>query len=111
MASSKDALARAHNKDLKHKHEMKALEGALLRKALVTLSAGVYGAMTRYGISPSMKGFPWKLGVWVISTVAEASTRGMLQQVAGGLADTTLAIYTHDAIAKNSLVAGDGGEL
>lgn len=90
---------------------MKAIEGALLRKALITLTAGVYGAMTRYQISPTIKGFPWKLGVWVLGTIAEASTKGMTQHAAGALADTTLAIYTHDAIATNSLIAGAGGEI
>jgi hypothetical protein len=90
---------------------MQVLEGALLRKAAVTLTAGVLGATTKYKLSPSVKGFPWKLGVWVIFTMAEAATGGMVQQAAGGAADATLAIYTNDAIASGNLVAGDGGEL
>jgi hypothetical protein len=113
MTKAEEQLARAHNRDLKHKHEMKVLEGALVRKALVTTNAGMLGAMDRLGVPKSVKGFPWKLGLWVGATIMEAVTKGMLQQASAGVSDSTLAIYTHGAIAGGSLVAGegDGGEV
>lgn len=112
LSKVEEQLARAHNRDLKRRHEMKVLEGALVRKAMVTTNAGVLGAMDKLGVPKGVKGFPWKLGWWVINTVGEAVTSGFVQQAFAGVSDSTLAIYTHGAIVGGSVVAGeDGGEV
>ena len=103
------ALANAHTREQKHKALMHRLEQSLMRKAALAITAGGYGAMTRANVPNTIKGFPWKLGVWALSTLAEALTSGATQATAGALADATMAVYTHDAVAHDSLVAG--GEL
>lgn len=112
---AEEALDRAHSRDLRHKQQMHNLASALTRKGVVALSSGVYGAMDLYGVSKTIKGFPWKIGVWFAATLTEAMTGGMVQQSAGGVSDSTLALYLHDAIANKTVIAGDreggGGEV
>jgi hypothetical protein len=104
-------LQRASNKEERHKHERTMLEAGLARKAVVSMSAAGMGALQRHGTPNDIKGFPWKLGLWTVATVVEviAKPGGYLQAVAAGVSDSTMAVYVHDAVAKGTLVAGNGG--
>lgn len=109
-------LESAQNRIARDKAVTRNLEGALLRKSMVTLSSSVYGAMNRYKVPVAIKGVPWKLGVFVVATATEVMTRGMLQHAAAGLSDNTLGIYLYDAIGKGTFIAGEdenagGGEV
>jgi hypothetical protein len=101
------ALARLHHATARHRQSMQKVETALLRKAVVATTAAGFGMMRRHSVSMSIKGFPWKLAVWLGATVTEAMTKGGVQTVAGALGDTTLASYTEGAVAGGSLIAGD----
>lgn len=91
----------------KDKQSAKTLEGAFVRKSVSGLTAGAYGTMKRMGVSNTVKGFPWKLGVFSFATLVEAMSKGMVQSAAAGVADMTFGIYLHDAIASGSLIAGE----
>jgi hypothetical protein len=110
---AEEALASAHRRDMKHKQEKHMLAAALTRKGVVALTAGTYGAMDLYGVSKTIKGFPWKIAVWFGATLTEALASGLVQQSAGGVSDVTLGLYLHDAIANKTIIAGDreGGEV
>jgi hypothetical protein len=106
------ALAsRSHARDLKLRHHKRAIEMGLVRKACLSLGAAGLGALKKHGAPNDIKGFPWKLGLFTIASAGEVMTEGMLQTALGAIADTTLVVYTHDAVATGSLVAGEGGEL
>lgn len=106
---AQEALARAHARDVKQRERERTMEGAFVRKGTVALAAGVYGAMDLYEVPKTVKGFPWKIAVWFVTTLTEAMTRGAVQQTAGGLSDSTLALYLHDAVANKTIIAGHGG--
>jgi len=110
---AEEALAAAHRRDMKHKAANHQLAAAAVRKGVIALTAGGYGAMDLYGVSKTVKGFPWKIAVWFGATLTEALASGMVQQTAGGVGDTTFALYLHDAIANKTVIAGDreGGEV
>jgi len=108
MSKLEDALARLQTREVKHKSSVKTLQAALVRKASVVTTAAVYGVMKRMGVPQDIKGFPWKLGVWALVTTVEATSKGLMQQTAGGIGDITLGLWTHGAIAMKSWVAGDG---
>jgi hypothetical protein len=105
------ALARAKNRDHKHALAMRAVEGAFVRKSVGVLAAGTMGAMKRAAVPEDVKGFPWKLGLWTVAQLAQVLLDGMPQQVAGGIADSTISIYTYNAVVKGTLIAGEGGEF
>jgi hypothetical protein len=111
LAEARSRLEAALNRDKRAKVTMHRLESALVRKATITLTAAGFGAMTRHKVPNAVKGFPWKLGVWAGATLVEALTDGFVQQMAGAVGDTTLGVYTHDAVAQGTLIAGDGGEI
>lgn len=111
MSKEAEALARKEASAARLNQKMKVIEGALVRKAAVVTSAGMYGAMDQFGVPKAIKGFPWKLGVWALMTGVEAMTKGAVQQFAGGVGDTTLGLYVHGAVAGKTLIAGDGGEV
>jgi hypothetical protein len=102
--------SRAHARDTRYRHEKHMIESGLVRKATVSLAAGAMGAMKKHGMANDIKGFPWKLAVWTVATAAEALSKGMVQSIAAGISDSTMAVYVHDAVATCSLVAG-GGEI
>lgn len=107
MAHS-SALARAQAVTQRHRQHVKQFERALIRKASVSLAAGTYGAMSRFGIKNDLHGFPWKMGVWLGATVVEALARNpVVQSFAAGVSDATMAIYIDQSIATKSLVAGE----
>lgn len=101
-------LEAKEKRDAKAKQAMKSMEGALVRKAVVVLAAGGYGAMKKYGVTNNIKGFPVKLAAFVVTTAAQAMTKGALQQAAAAVSDTSLAVYVENAVATGSLIAGDG---
>jgi hypothetical protein len=111
MQLSKDQAlsiaARAHARDARHRAHKAAMELGLVRKASVSLAAGAMGALKKHGTPNDIKGFPWKLALWTVSTGFELMGKGMLQAVAAGVSDSSMAIYVHDAVASGSLVAGD----
>lgn len=102
-----EALERSHSRDLRHKAEKHMLTAALVRKGVVAVSSSLYGALDLYEVPKTIKGFPWKIGVWFAATLTEALSGGLVQQTGGGVSDTTLALYLHDAIAKKTVIAGD----
>jgi hypothetical protein len=104
--------SRAHARDTRLRQHQSAIEAGLVRKATVSLAAAATGALKKHGVPNDIKGFPWKTGLVVGATLAEALSKSrMWQSIFGGIADSNLAIYVHDAVATGSLVAGDGGEL
>lgn len=106
MASSQ--LARAQATNARHRMHVKSFERSLIRKASVSIAAGTYGTMKRFGIKDDLHGFPWKMGVWLGATVVEALSRNqMVQSFAAGVSDATMAIYIDQAIVNKTLVAGD----
>lgn len=106
MASS--ALARAQAMQARHRQHVKTFERSLIRKASVSIAAGTFGTMKRFGIKDDLHGFPWKLGVWLGATVIEALARGpLVQSFAAGVSDATMAIYIDQSIANKTLIAGD----
>lgn len=111
LTEANAALASAHSRDQRHKQTIQRLEAALVRKVTGTVLAGTYGAMKRAAVPNTIKGFPWKLGTWTLFQLAEALTSGMVQAAAGAMADATMHVYTHDAVAGATLIAGEGGEL
>jgi len=97
---------------MRHRTKMRSFEHAIVRKGVVTLAAGGYGAMHRLGVKDDVKGFPWKMGVWLGATLVEAlASNPIVQNVAAGVSDATMAVYTERSIATKSLVAGAGGEF
>lgn len=106
-----EQIERMKSKDKRNTVRGKNLAHAIVRKAGVAATGAGLGALTAHGVSPDVKGFPWKLGVWLIAVATEAMTEGNAQQLAGAIGDATLAVYSHDAVANKSLVAGDGGEF
>jgi hypothetical protein len=108
LKQANETLERLRNRDSRAKLGMQRLEHALVRKAAVATSAGVMGAMRRHGVPNEIKGFPWKMGIWTVATIFEALGKGLVQSVAGGIGDSTLAIYTHNGVATGSLIAGEG---
>ncbi len=104
--------SRAHARDARHRMKMRRIEGAIVRKSVVTLSAAGYGALHRFGIKDDVKGFPWKMGVWIGATLVEALVSSpLVQNIAAGVSDSTMAVYTERSIATKSFVAGAGGEV
>ena len=88
----------------------KGWESLLWRKAAVLTTATTLGVMTRKQIPVTVAGFPWKVVVATAAQVVEGIAKGPVQAVAGGMADAVTAIYTHDAIAGGTLIAGDGSD-
>ncbi len=85
----------------------KTLERTLVRKGSLLVSSAVYGTLNRMDIPISIAGFPWKLGVGALALLGEGMSKGNLQAVLGGVADSTMAIYVERSISTNNLVAGD----
>lgn len=111
ISEANEALASAKATQQRTKQREHMLAAALTRKGVVALAAGTYGAMDMMGVSKTIKGFPWKIGIWFLSTLTEAVSKGLIQQSAGGVSDTTLALYLHGAIAGKTVIAGEGGEV
>ena len=113
QTSVKHALAvaqRASNRDLRHRHKMRAFENALIRKASVSIAAGAFGAMKRHGVSDEVSGVPWKLPLWLGATLLEAfSGSPVVSNFSAGISDATMAVYMTNAIAAKNWVAGAGG--
>jgi hypothetical protein len=106
------AAQRAHATNQRNRMKMRAFENALIRKAAVSVASGAFGVMQRNGVKNDVQGFPWKLGLWVTSTLVEAlASSQTVTNFAAGVSDATLAVYLERAIATKTLVAGDGGEL
>ena len=99
-ADNRAALARQREKT-------KRLEHTLVRKATVLTVAATLGTMNRFGVRKAWGPVPWKPLLALAATVTEAMTKGNLQAAAGGVADTTMAIYVNDAITTNTYIAGD----
>ena len=86
------------------------LEATLVRKGVGLSTAALYGTLNRMGVPIAIGGFPWKLGVGALATLAEGLTKGTTNSVMSGIADATMAIYIERSISKNTLIAGEGGE-
>ncbi len=107
LSEVQSRLEAAQSRIQRDKNNTKHLESALVRKSVGAMSSGIYGAMNRFGVPVTIKGFPWKLGVWVGATVMEALTRGMVQAASGAVSDNTMGIYIYDAVTKGTVIAGD----
>jgi hypothetical protein len=106
------AAQRATATNARQRMKMRAFENALIRKAAVSVTACGYGVMKRHSVSDEIQGFPWKLGIWVGSTLVEAlAASQVVTNFAAGLSDATMAVYLKDAVQNKTLIAGEGGEL
>ncbi len=111
LTEANQKLEAAEARNQRAKLGTKTLEGVLVRKSMVVLTSTSFGAMRKFKVPTTIKGFPWKLGVWTLVTGVEALSKGMVQQAAGGISDTTMGIYLYDATATGSVIAGEGGEV
>jgi hypothetical protein len=103
------AEARGRMSAMSRRYRTKGLEAALVRKASLISSAGIYGTLNRLAVPVELAGFPWKIGVAALALLGEGMSRGALQSIMAGVADATLAIYVERSISTNTLVAGDDG--
>lgn len=103
------AESRAKISAANQRAKSKTLERTLVRKGSLLVSAAMYGTMNRMDVPISIAGFPWKLGVGALALLGEGMSKGNLQAVLGGVADSTMAIYVERSISTNNLVAGDVG--
>lgn len=96
----------------RHRQKVRGFENALIRKAAVASSAGLFGVLKRQGVSDEVGGVPWKLPVFVGATLIEAlASSSVVTHFFGGLSDATMACYMQNAIANKTWVAGEGDEL
>ena len=102
--AKKEASARVAN--LTRRYKQKNLEHALVRKASLLTTAAVFGTLDRMKVPVAIAGFPWKLGVASLALLGEGLTKGNVQAIMAGLADSTLAIYVSKSISTNTLIAG-----
>lgn len=100
----KDALTRMAR--LRTNQRRQSLEHALVRHGSGLVTAAALGACRRYGVPPSVAGFPWKVGISALATLGEAMTSGATQAALAGVGAATTAIYVESAIATDSMVAG-----
>lgn len=117
--AKKEASQRIAAANRRHKEKM--LQAAIVRKGTNVSTAALYGTLNRFGVPVTLGGFPWKLGVWTISTIGEALTKGNWQAALAGVSDSTQAIYVERSISTGTVIAGnadeddgdsdDGGEL
>ena len=105
---AQDIVLRSQRRDARLRQEKRNFERALVRKTGVTLTAGVYGTMSRLGVPNDIMGFPWKLGAFVGATLVEALADGHVQAFAAGMSDATLAIYMDRSIVNKTLISGEG---
>jgi hypothetical protein len=103
------AESRAKITAANQRQKSKTLERTLVRKGSLLVSSAIYGTMNRMDVPVALAGFPWKLGVGAIALLGEGMSKGNLQAVLGGVADSTMAIYVERSISTNNLVAGDVG--
>lgn len=106
---------------MNRRFKQKSLESALVRKASLLSSAAIYGTMERMKVPVAIAGFPWKVGVASLALLGEGLSKGNVQAIMAGIADSTLAIYVSKSIGTNTLIAGfesvgaddadDGGEV
>jgi hypothetical protein len=114
MATNKATMevVRDHAAKARRRAHVRAFEGTLIRKSAVALSAAGFGAMKRNGVADDLHGFPWKLGLWLGATLLEGlSHSNVLSNFAAGVSDAAMAVYTANAIATKSLIAGEGAEI
>jgi len=112
LKSLQEKLGSMQRSAARQREGVKVLEQKLARKAVIVLNSGVQGAMQHYGVPNGVMGFPWKVGLWGVAQIAEVMLNGgYAQEAAGGIADSTLAIFTHGAIAGGTLIAGDGRDF
>lgn len=83
------------------------LQKSLIRKGTVFGTAAVLGTMNRLNVPIAIAGFPWKVAVAGVAMIVEATTKGPVQAVAGGIGDATMAVYIERSISTGSLIAGD----
>lgn len=95
----------------KNRVRTRGFEAALVRKSAVAVTAGSFAALTRFKVRDDIAGvFPWKLGVFVLSTAIEALSDNLfLTAFAAGVSDGSLATYMDRAIVKGDVIAGEGG--
>lgn len=100
-------------RDARYQQERAAIESGLIRKATVSVAAAGMGALKKHGVPDDIKGFPWKLAVWVGATALEvlSPAKSLLRPIAAATSDSVMAVYVHDAVLKGSLIAGEGGEI
>jgi hypothetical protein len=98
---------RLSNINKKHRQMTSEIEHAVLRKATIALTASGFGALARNSVPSEIKGVPWKLPLYLIAQVIEAVAQGPVATVAGAIADTSLSVYTANAIATKNWVAGE----
>lgn len=110
LTKAEQSAASEARSSLRRKLAGDALVNGAVRKGMVALTSGVYGALHRYGVRDDIAGFPWRLGVWTLATITEALSRGAVQSTAAGISDASMAVYLERAIATDSLVAGDNND-
>jgi hypothetical protein len=92
----------------RHRLKMKHFERTLVRKSAVSLAAASFGALTRMGVKPDIKGIPWRPIVWLGATLAEATmSNPTLQAFSAGVSDAAMATYIENSIVAKSFIAGD----
>ena len=107
MSSLSKLENRLHNLNRKHRETTAEIEHAVLHKAALSLTAATFGALARNDVPAEIKGVPWKLPLWLLAQTVEAVSGGPLATIAGGVADAAMAVYTANAIANKSWVAGN----
>lgn len=101
-------IERLENKEEKAKLREAHFANTFVRKGTNTVASGVYGALDLYGVPKTIKGVPWKLGVWLLTTATEAFAEGLMQSAASGISDSTMTLYIHDSIKNKTIIAGNG---
>lgn len=112
-AAAKELAKIKHQRALsnaRNRAQRDSMTSTFVRKGALLTAAGVYGALNRFEVGPSIGGFPYKVGVIGICWIGEALTSGVAQAIFGGIGDGSMAIYTERAISNNTLVAGAVGE-
>jgi hypothetical protein len=78
------------------------------RRASIALSAAGLGWAERKAFYPlAVLGLPSKLAIGVAAMVFEANSSGAVRRIMGSIADSSLAVYSYQAIKTESFIAGD----
>lgn len=109
-ASEAHAVATRLRSTLQNKRRADTrIAAVFVRKSALAGSAIGLGTLRKHGVTPGIKGFPWKPAAWLGLTLVEAFAKNsIVQNIAAGASDATMAVYLENATASGTLVAGDG---
>lgn len=93
--------------NITRRYKTKNLEHMMVRKATIITTAAIFGALNRMEVPLTVAGIPVKLIVAPAAMLVEGLSKGYLQAGAGGIADSTLAIYIERSISTDSIIAGE----